>query len=242
MAYISPATIRILLQELRQLIKEPVEGFKVEPDSNDLSKWKVGIFGPPETIYQGGYFKAELSFPTDYPHAPPAIRFVTLIPWHPNVYKSGEVCISILHDPGHDEQSGEHPNERWNPTQSVRTILLSVISLLNEPNIFSPANIDASLSYRKWKEHGDEQYVRRVMEQVKQSKELAAKEGVVVPESVEDYCGKPTPEETAKEPKTDAGDWDCDDLNDYYDDVLSGEEEMDYDSTSEDGDGDDTEE
>lgn len=33
-----------------------------------------------------------------------------------------------------------------------RTILLSVISLLNEPNTFSPANVDASVMYRKWKE------------------------------------------------------------------------------------------
>lgn len=72
------------------------------------------------------------------------------------------MCISILHQPGHDEQSGEHPNERWNPTQSVRTILLSVISLLNEPNTYSPANVDASTSYRKWKEHGDGQYERIV--------------------------------------------------------------------------------
>ena len=35
---------------------------------------------------------------------------------------------------------------------SSRTILLSVISLLNEPNTFSPANVDASVMYRKWKE------------------------------------------------------------------------------------------
>lgn len=51
-----------------------------------------------------------------------------------------------------DPQSGELPCERWNPTQSVRTILLSVISLLNEPNTFSPANVDASVMYRRWRE------------------------------------------------------------------------------------------
>ena len=33
-----------------------------------------------------------------------------------------------------------------------RTILLSVISLLNEPNTSSPANVDASVMYRRWKE------------------------------------------------------------------------------------------
>ena len=33
-----------------------------------------------------------------------------------------------------------------------RTILLSVISLLNEPNTFSPANVDASVMFRKWRD------------------------------------------------------------------------------------------
>lgn len=41
------------------------------------------------------------------------------------------------------------------------TILLSVISLLNEPNTFSPANVDASVMYRKWRESKgkDREYV-----------------------------------------------------------------------------------
>ncbi len=58
-------------------------------------------------------------------------------------FRNGEVCISILHPPTEDPQSGEHPSERWNPTQNVRTILMSIISLLNEPNCSSPANVDA---------------------------------------------------------------------------------------------------
>jgi ubiquitin-protein ligase len=61
----------------------------------------------------------------------------------PLVHRNGEVCISILHPPTEDPQSGEHPSERWNPTQNVRTILMSIISLLNEPNCSSPANVDA---------------------------------------------------------------------------------------------------
>ncbi|KAG8297085.1 Ubiquitin-conjugating enzyme subunit [Homalodisca vitripennis] len=65
---------------------------------------------------------------------------------------NGDLCISILHPPVDDPQSGELPCERWNPTQNVRTILLSVISLLNEPNTFSPANVDASVMYRRWRD------------------------------------------------------------------------------------------
>uniref|UniRef100_A0A674J0J4 UBC core domain-containing protein n=1 Tax=Terrapene triunguis TaxID=2587831 RepID=A0A674J0J4_9SAUR len=78
-----------------------------------------------------------------------------------SVLQNGDVCISILHPPVDDPQSGELPSERWNPTQNVRTILLSVISLLNEPNTFSPANVDASVMFRKWRDSKgkDKEYI-----------------------------------------------------------------------------------
>ena len=47
-----------------------------------------------------------------------------------------------------------------------RTILLSVISLLNEPNTSSPANVDASIMYRKWKEGVSNEYAEIVKKQV----------------------------------------------------------------------------
>ncbi|XP_010005442.1 PREDICTED: ubiquitin-conjugating enzyme E2 R2-like [Chaetura pelagica] len=97
------------------------------------------------------FFQAHIKFPIDYPYSPPTFRFLTKM-WHPNIYENGDVCISILHPPVDDPQSGELPSERWNPTQNVRTILLSVISLLNEPNTFSPANVDASVMFRKWRD------------------------------------------------------------------------------------------
>ena len=61
------------------------------------------------------------------------------------VYKDGKVCISILHPPGEDAMSGELPEERWLPTQTIPTIVLSIMSMINDPNIESPANIDASV-------------------------------------------------------------------------------------------------
>src|SRR5689334_11215563 len=88
-----------------------------------------------------------MSFPSDFPMSPPDLRFVSDF-WHPNVYKDGRVCISILHAPGEDVLSGELPEERWLPTQTVTTILLSVISLLGDPNFSSPANVDASVQWR----------------------------------------------------------------------------------------------
>uniref|UniRef100_A0A8D2LMN9 Ubiquitin conjugating enzyme E2 R2 n=1 Tax=Varanus komodoensis TaxID=61221 RepID=A0A8D2LMN9_VARKO len=102
-------------------------------------------------LFAGLKCQAHIKFPMDYPYSPPTFRFLTKM-WHPNIYENGDVCISILHPPVDDPQSGELPSERWNPTQNVRTILLSVISLLNEPNTFSPANVDASVMFRKWRD------------------------------------------------------------------------------------------
>ena len=60
--------------------------------------------------------------------------------------KSGDVCISILHDPGEDKFGYERPEERWLPIHTVETILVSVISMLADPNDESPANLDAAVS------------------------------------------------------------------------------------------------
>ena len=63
-----------------------------------------------------------------------------------SVEKNGDVCISILHEPGEDKYGYERPEERWLPVHTVETIMLSVISMLADPNDESPANVDAAVS------------------------------------------------------------------------------------------------
>lgn len=63
------------------------------------------------------------------------------------VDKEGNVCISILHEPGDDRWGYEKPEERWLPVHTVETILLSVISMLADPNHDSPANVDAAVRF-----------------------------------------------------------------------------------------------
>ena len=64
------------------------------------------------------------------------------------VYPNGEVCISILHAPGEDPMHYEQASERWSPIQSVEKILISVMSMLAEPNDESPANVEAAKMWR----------------------------------------------------------------------------------------------
>ena len=76
------------------------------------------------------------------------MKFLTKM-WHPNIYPDGKVCISILHPPGTDQyNTQETADERWRPILGVEGILLSVISMLNDPNISSPATIDAAVELR----------------------------------------------------------------------------------------------
>ncbi|KAL3999037.1 Ubiquitin-conjugating enzyme E2 R1 [Acanthocheilonema viteae] len=221
--------IRALTLELKGLQTSPVEGFTVTANEDNMFVWTVALYGPPGTLYQGGYFKAVLKFPSNYPYAPPSIKFLNKV-WHPNVYENGDLCISILHPPVDDPHSGELACERWNPTQNVRTILLSVISLLNEPNTSSPANVDASVMYRKWKESGgkNDEYARLVRKQVEASRVDAEKDGVVVPETLEEYCIK-----TAPKPNDDCTDaFDLDE--DYYDYGDESDDEEEYEENAED--------
>lgn len=214
------SALRALSMEYKGLQEEPVEGFRVKLVNDDnLFEWEVAIFGPPDTLYQGGYFKAQVKFPIDYPYSPPTVRFVTKI-WHPNVYENGDLCISILHPPIDDPQSGEMPCERWNPTQNVRTILLSVISLLNEPNTSSPANVDASVMYRRWRDTkgSDKEYENIIRKQVSTGRLEAEKDGVTIPLTLEDYCikTKARPQDTSTVDMTDfyVDDYDLDDEDD----------------------------
>ncbi|XP_070287448.1 ubiquitin-conjugating enzyme E2 R2 isoform X1 [Myotis yumanensis] len=179
--------------------------------------------------------QAHIKFPIDYPYSPPTFRFLTKM-WHPNIYENGDVCISILHPPVDDPQSGELPSERWNPTQNVRTILLSVISLLNEPNTFSPANVDASVMFRKWRDSKgkDKEYAEIIRKQVSATKAEAEKDGVKVPTTLAEYCIKtkvPSNDNSSDLLYDDLYDDDIDDEDeeeedaDCYDDDDSGNEE-----------------
>jgi ubiquitin-protein ligase len=97
-------------------------------------------------LYEGYIFKCSIDFPNEYPNKPPVVKFINRIP-HPNIYEDGKVCISILHE-GVDVFQYENINERWSPAQSVNSILLSILSLLIEPNFESAADIKTALLWQ----------------------------------------------------------------------------------------------
>jgi ubiquitin-conjugating enzyme E2 G2 len=143
----SAAAAKRLATEFANMSRKPTPGIVARPAGGDnLMTWEFALAGPPGTDYEHGVFTGRLFFPGSYPLEPPRMVFEPPIT-HPNVYgagaRRGEVCISILHA-GRDATGYERVEERWSPVQSVYSVLLSVLSMLAEPNTESPANVDAA--------------------------------------------------------------------------------------------------
>ena len=156
-------SIRRLQSELKQIIKDPNYHYSIYPNENDFYKWNFIMIGPEDTLFEGGIFEGYMLFKNDYPNKAPDVVVTSKI-FHPNIYKNGKVCMSILHD-GRDMYGYENDSIRWNPTQGVNSIMMSLISILSDPNTESPANIDASKMY----ENNLEEYKKIVMKIIQDS-------------------------------------------------------------------------
>ncbi|CAF9930441.1 hypothetical protein IMSHALPRED_008174 [Imshaugia aleurites] len=146
----SSAASGLLSRQLKLMQSDKdIPGISCGLIGNNVFEWEVMLMISDDCkYYGGGFYRAHLIFPPEYPHLPPKMTFQTPI-FHPNVYPSGDVCISILHAPANDPYGYESASERWSPVQTPETILLSVISMLSSPNDESPANVEAA---RLWRE------------------------------------------------------------------------------------------
>lgn len=169
-----------LFNEFNSLRKEKWCNIDLQDEEN-LFRWTVGLFVTnKDSYYCGGYFKARITFRDTYPYSPPTFKFLKPI-YHPNIYADGNVCISILHPPGDDAASGESASERWSSAQSVESVLRSILLLLDDPEVSSPANVDAGVLYRTDRAA----YVQRAAADVERSK-ADIPEGFVMPTMFEE--------------------------------------------------------
>lgn len=110
-------------------------GCTVGIQNNNKSHWIATIIGPENTPYFGGIFKLDILFPTEYPFKAPKINFKTKI-YHPNISSSsGSICIDILKD-------------KWSPALTINKVLLSITSMLNDPNPDDPLEISIAKLYK----------------------------------------------------------------------------------------------
>ena len=200
---------KILWKEFRD-ITNPKTGLKqvhVEIPDENIFLWNVSLMVvDPESIYNGAYLSAQLQFKPNYPYTPPSFKFTPAI-FHPNVYSDGRLCISILHTADNEQPTDEPLNITWSPAQNVESVLLSILSLLDDPNISSPANVEASVCYKKQRDV----YVEKVKSDVKKSRERMPAD-ITLP-TLDDVTKslKPTKDENIEENE---GWWE----DDFYDD------------------------
>lgn len=123
----SNAVAQRLQKELMSLMMSGGDlGVSAFPDGESIFTWIGTIEGGKGTTYEGLSYKLSLHFPMEYPFKPPLVKFETMC-FHPNVDQYGNICLDILQD-------------KWSSAYDCRTILLSIQSLLGEPNPESPLN------------------------------------------------------------------------------------------------------
>ncbi|CAA2992228.1 ubiquitin-conjugating enzyme E2 20-like [Olea europaea subsp. europaea] len=124
------SVLKRLQSELMALMMSGNSGISAFPEEDNIFHWKGTITGSKDTVFEGTEYKLSLSFPSDYPFKPPKVKFETSC-FHPNFDMHGNICLDILQD-------------KWSSAYDVRTVLLSIQSLLGEPNTSSPLNAQAA--------------------------------------------------------------------------------------------------
>ena len=122
--------VRRLLRDLKEIEENdiPTVGVAARPLEKDILTWHANLRGPEGTPYRGGVFHLSLSFPDNYPHAPPTVTLLTPLPEHPNVFDGGSrLCLDML-----ENSAGKGLYEGWTSGYSVLSILLQLQSFLFE--------------------------------------------------------------------------------------------------------------
>ncbi|KAL0231711.1 hypothetical protein GEMRC1_011115 [Eukaryota sp. GEM-RC1] len=127
--------LRRITRELSDLRKDPPDNCSAGPVGDDMFRWQATIMGPPETPYEGGVFFMAVTFPSDYPFKPPRVTFTTRI-YHPNINANGSICLDIL-------------KEQWAPSLTLSKVLLSICSLLSDPNPDDPLVPEIARIYKE---------------------------------------------------------------------------------------------
>lgn len=134
MSLVNSTTKKRLLKEIQEVNISNNETCKAWPvNENNLHKWKGQIMGPKGSPYEGGVFELDIEFPSDFPFKPPKVHMKTPI-YHPNI-ANGSICLDILKD-------------QWSPVLTINKVLLSICSLLTDPNPNDPLDSTAARNYK----------------------------------------------------------------------------------------------
>jgi ubiquitin-conjugating enzyme E2 A len=127
----SQAIHRKLLRELKAIKQEARKDYSILLNGQDMTHWTISLFGPTATDWEGAVFQLSVTFPAEYPIVCPEVRFVGVIPFHPNVYANGKICLDLL-------------QSNWSAAYGIDAVMTALQTLLQSPNPASPANSSAA--------------------------------------------------------------------------------------------------
>lgn len=128
-------SIKRLKKELEEITNDPPANCSAGIKDENIFNWEASIIGPEKTPYENGVFRLSIYFPDNYPFKPPKVKFDTRI-YHPNINKHGSICLDIL-------------SKNWSPALTISKVLLSICSLLNDPNPDDPLDVRVADIYKK---------------------------------------------------------------------------------------------
>jgi ubiquitin-conjugating enzyme E2 Z len=126
--YVTKETMNRLVKEVSDIFKNPLteQGIYYVHDDTNMLRGYAMIIGPKNTVYEDGYYFFDIKYPPHYPLQPPKVTYMTndgITRFHPNLYKSGKVCLSILNT---------WRGEGWTSCQTIKSVLLTLVSILDE--------------------------------------------------------------------------------------------------------------
>ena len=140
-------TIERLLKDIKDMFMSSLEnmGIYYKHSDTNILKAYVMIVGQPDSLYFGGYYFFEITFPPEYPHAPPLVEYLTndgITRFHPNFYKSKKVCLSMLNT---------WRGEQWTSCLTIKSILLTLLSIMDSrPMLHEPGVTEKHQDYNSY--------------------------------------------------------------------------------------------
>ena len=140
-------TIDRLLKDIKDMFMSSLEdmGIYYKHSDTNILKAYVMIIGQPGSLYFGGYYFFEITFPPEYPHAPPVVEYLTndgITRFHPNFYKSKKVCLSMLNT---------WRGEQWTSCLTIKSILLTLLSIMDSrPMLHEPGVTEKHQDYNSY--------------------------------------------------------------------------------------------
>lgn len=132
---VTKESLKRVISDITEIMKFPLHdsGIYYEHDETNMLNGYVLIVPQGDSPYKNGYYFFTVEFPTNYPYSPPKMKFLTnngYTRFHPNLYRNGKVCLSLLNT---------WRGDKWTSCNTLSSVLLHLATLFTEnPLIHEP--------------------------------------------------------------------------------------------------------